>query len=183
MKLSIALLAAVALCTSCSSGGGGGVIPEPVDALFSPDAPAPPAASVTLQAGAATDDVVALEVAITGVSGVFSVTFDLVFDAAHAVYLGADEGAFLGSDGAESELLVSPGPGRLIVGLSRVQDGVDGVPDLDAPGSELLLTLRFRVARAGTSRVDFDPATPRAVRGRDGVARPVVWHGGSLAGV
>jgi hypothetical protein len=173
----------VAVLASCSGGSGGGVIADPVAAGFAPAAPAPAAASVTLQAGAAADDVIEVDVVLTDVAGVFSLAFDVVFDASHASYAGAIEGDFLSSGATDTEFLVTAAPGRLIVGLSRIQDGANGVPDVDAVGSRVAATLRFRVLRPGASGLDFDPTAPRSVRTRDGILVPTSWTGGSLTGI
>jgi hypothetical protein len=147
-----------------------------------PDASPGPPGSVTAQLGSASDDVVAIDVVVTDTTGVFSVAFDLVFDAQHAAYLGAEEGGLLDGDGADTQFLVSSAPGRLIVGASRQQNLGGTVPDVDVTGGARLATFRFRVREPGASRVDFDDAEPRSVKDRNGVERAVSWSGGTLVG-
>lgn len=182
-RIGAALAVCLLLFASCSGGSDGGVIAVSVsDADFTPDAAPPGADSMTLQVGSTADDVVTLDVVITDTDGVFSAEFDLAFDPLDAVYLASEEGDFLGSDGADTQFLVTVGAGRVVVGLARVQDGTGTVPDLDVTGSAILASFQFRLLRLGSSRIEFDPGRPRTVRSRDGVPRSVSWSGGSFVG-
>jgi hypothetical protein len=174
--LAAALVLAAAACSSGDGTDGDGAL----GADFVPDANPPAPASVSLQHGSSESDVVTVDAVVTDTSGVFGVAFDLVFDPDAVTFLAAEEGTLLDLDGADTLFFATATAGRIVVGATRVQDALDSVPDVDATGSGLLASFRFRVDAEGASRVDFDDARPLEVTDRDGVERAVTWSGGRI---
>jgi len=172
--------------TALGCGGSADLTQPPggvsIAADFVPDVMSPGAGSVTLQKRSAVSNLVTIEVSVTDLEGIFAATFDLVYDPTLARYVTAEEGDLLDGDGAATSFLVTEAPGRLVVGLTRLQNGSGDVPDVAATGSASLVTFTFRVLRADTGTIDFDGGSPRAITDRDGVPRPASWGGGTLVG-
>ena len=173
------ICAAALLCAACLACGGSSDDPA-IAADFAPDAVAPSAGSVALQKQVAAADVVTVDLTVTDTADVFGVAFDLTFDPARTAFVEAAEGTFLDGDGVTTSFLVTTTPGRVVVGLTRLQDPGGNVTGLTAVGTVRLASFTFRTLRAGDDRLDFDAASPRSVTDEDGVPLVVSWSGGTL---
>ncbi len=146
------------LLAACGGGGGGGggtAPPPPTQGLVFTLAGQPGANTIHLDAASSsTADRLVLEVRANEVEDLFGVAFDLIFPSGFLDWdAGAvDKGGFLESEGVRTSLVVEPdGPGRLIVGYSRLGDDEPGVA-----GSGLLLTLEFATTASGEDDLVFE---------------------------
>jgi hypothetical protein len=125
---------------SCDEDGDGGVTPAARFAIFlEEDCPTPASSSVSFQSTSSGTEMATAEIVVTDVSDVYAASLHLIYFHP-AVKVTVSEGAFLNSDGSETELLINDDtPGILIIEISRknVSTGVD------AAGSEILLNLTF----------------------------------------
>ncbi len=176
----------LALAPSCSSDEG---LPLPA-AQFMPDQPVPANGMVTLQPGTVTGGLASLDVRVTlapGSPGVFSASFDVVYNPTVAFFTGASTADSFMECPPSTDLNVQVAPdqgqaGRLVVGLSRLNNrrcegdqrlcptgtecdpgDVCGDNSCDAttpaPGGDVLITLDFQILRRGTTRIDFADST------------------------
>ncbi|MCZ6670121.1 MAG: hypothetical protein O6947_03750, partial [Acidobacteria bacterium] len=173
----------LALAPSCSSDEG---LPLPA-AQFVPDQPVPAAGMVTLQAGTITGGLASLDVLVTlapGSPGVFSASFDVVYNPVVAFFTGASTADSFMECPPSTDLNVQVAPdqgqaGRLVVGMSRLNNrrcddisqascptGTECDPGVEcgdnscdattpAPGGDVLITLDFQILGRATTRIDF----------------------------
>ncbi len=157
MKLISTVILISAIFTICcggggSSGGGGGVVPPSIIASFTAAKSDPDTMDVTLQRKSQSSDSFTVDVVITDVNGVFSASFDLVYDGTLLDYLNYTEGDFLNGDGATTSFLISEQSGRLVIGASRLGQ----VPGINAVGDRVLMSIAFRVKKTGSTSVSFE---------------------------
>ncbi len=147
---------------------------------------------VTLQPGTITGGLASLVVRVTlapGSPGVFSASFDVVYNPTVAFFTGASTADSFMECPPSTDLNVQVAPdqgqaGRLVVGLSRLNNrrcegnqrlcptgtecdpgDVCGDNSCDAttppppPGGDILITLDFQILRRGTTRIDFADST------------------------
>jgi hypothetical protein len=143
--------AVVVLMVAC---GGGGSNPSPTAPPPPPPPPAPtegifftadgiPAGSTIYLEGQDTEDTTSsfvIEVRANDVEDLYGVSFDLQYPSDLLTWRRGkfEEGTFLSTGGAETEILIDRRPaGNLVVGITRVGDA-EGVS-----GSGLLLSLEF----------------------------------------
>ena len=141
--------------------------------------PAPTPPSVLAQeASDSTCRSLKVDLIITDVSDVFATSFSLVFDGAIARLEDVSTTtSFLGSDGATLEVVTTPGPDGVQIGITRL--GV--ATGVDASGPQILARLRFAaLLPAGATGVSFedtrilDSETPPQEKSG------IVWTGGVL---
>jgi hypothetical protein len=178
-----ALLAVLAVATSCGGGGGssdGGTVggsQNNVVAAFTADEPSPPSSSVALAQGTATGNLVTVRVNVVGVNGVYGGAFDLTFDAAKVDYVSYSAGTLLEQGGNTPNYSVGVAQsGRLVVGASRT-----GSTAVNASG-QAIVQVTFRVKQTGTSAVAIEnmqlygnQVPPQPIGG-------ISWFAGSLSG-
>ncbi len=146
---------------------------------------------VTLQPGTVTGGLASLDVRVTlapGSPGVFSASFDVVYNPTVAFFTGASTADSFMECPPSTDLFVQVAPdqgqaGRLVVGLSRLnnrrcddisqalcQTDTDCNPGVKcgdnscdattpAPGGDILITLDFQILGRGTTRIDFADST------------------------
>jgi hypothetical protein len=175
------VLLGISLSFSCGGGGGGAsevIVPSSVVASFTPDKSSPDLLDVTLQRRSQSGDNFTVDVVITDVNDVFTVSFDLAYDGTLLDYLNLTEGNFLDEGGTvPTSFLVSEQSGRIIVGASRLGQ-VGGV---NANGDEILMSIAFRVKKSGSDSVSFENndiinfSGPPPIQG-------IEWFGGTAAG-
>lgn len=162
----VALLAAA--CVACGGGHDG----EPVTVDRSPIVMILPDSS-TVSVG----DTCTVDVAVSGVTDLFSVAFDLTYDPQILEFVSAAEGPFLGKNGADATsfaaALQAGTQGRLDVGITRLGN----LPGVSGEGT--LCSLTFRALDPGTSALSFD--SPRTLL--DSMNLPIVddtWLGANV---
>lgn len=175
-------LIGISLSFSCGGGGGGSgpadVITPSITATFTEDKASPDSMDVTLQRRSQSGDSFTVDVVITDVNDVFTVSFDLSYDGSLIDYLDYTEGTFLSEGGnVLTSFLVSEQSDRIIVGASRLGQ-VGGV---NASGDEILMSIAFRVKKKGSDSVTFEnndiinSSGPPAIQG-------IEWFGGEVSG-
>jgi len=147
----------LAVTISCGGGGGGdsstGGGTTIVAADFTPLDLNPGANTVSAQ-GSASSNIVTLSVMVTGTSGVYGASFDLVYDPAVAEFAGYSPGNLLETGGQQVTYQVNAQQaGRVIVGVARTT-GVG----VNAGVSTALIQLRLRAIHAGASQIRFENA-------------------------
>ena len=129
--------------------------------------------------------IVEVEVAISNLSSIFTVGFDLTYPGAVVEYDSAILGPLLQKDTPTNPpfMIVTPGAGNVMVSVTRLAPD----PSIGAVGSEVLLTLKFRKVATGTGVIDFDSSGSSAVneivQDENGVTRPATFgpdHGGMV---
>jgi hypothetical protein len=185
-QIRIALMALMAFMVSCGGGGPAGttIVPEPpggstnLVGSFDPDDPNPGTGTVSMSQGSATSgDVVMVQVDVTGISNLFGVNFDVVYNPALADYLGDYPGDVMESGGHTGHyVLTEQQPGRIVAGVARENAGAGGV---NVTTTQALVTLAFQVTGAGSSTVSFEnfsceDANLQTMQG-------ISWAGGTLA--
>ena len=172
-----AVLLAGLVANGCGSDNGG--LSSSLHASFTAEQPAPGPASVTLEPGRATGDLIEVRVRLTDIVDVYGAAFYVVLDPAIASFVRYTPGEILESDGEIPFYLVDSGqPGRIVVSANRLGP-VGGV---DVTGSRTLLTLTLRVVGVGVSGATFD-----AVALYDSQLQPqpmpgIQWFGGEIVG-
>lgn len=177
--LTIFALLGMSLSFSCGGGGGGADVVAPsLVASFAADKDSPDLLDVTLQRRSQSGDSFTVDVVITDVNDVFTVSFDLVYDGTLLDYLNYTERDFLNEGGTVlTSFLVSEQSDRIIVGASRLGQ-VGGV---NASGDEVLMSIAFRVKKRGSSPVTFEnndiinSSGPPPIQG-------IEWFGGTASG-
>jgi hypothetical protein len=182
MKLGswVVLLALVA-APACGGGSGAdpGGSPTPLDASFVPDQPSPAANDVALALGANSNDVVTINVTLTGANGVFATAFEIVYDDIHTVYLGFSPGSVVEQgDSNPTYSVVAATPGRLVIVVSHT-----GSTTTNVSGTSTVLGLQFRVKQAGVyplvieNQIVYDGQDPpQPIPG-------IEWFAGAVTGV
>ena len=175
-SLLLVLAAAVAACGGGGGGSGGGVVSPSLSASFLPDTPNPGANSVSMAEGAASGDVVTVQVRVTDTNDVYGAAFDVTWnDPSIAQYLGWSPGTLLEEGGNVPNYTVEGSvPGRVVVGAAR-SGNVSGV---DVSGTRVLIALDFRLLRTALTPAVFT-ANPQLY---DSQLQPIAvsWHAGSL---
>ena len=175
VSASVLLLCAAAGCGGSDYGGMSGG----VRASFIAEQPSPGPASVSLEPGRATGDMVEVRVRVTDIAGVYGAAFYLVVDPAIASYVRYAPGEVLESDGQVPLYLVDAGqPGRIIVSATRLGP----VGGIDVSGSQVLLTLTLRVVGVGVSGTTFDAAALYDSQIQPQPMSGIQWYGGQIAG-
>jgi hypothetical protein len=153
---------AIALLLAACSGGGGGSDPVTCTSLsFDRALATPSAGDVYLEQAAGTCSTVDISVIVNGLSGIWSVSFDLVYPTALVQYQSYTLGPLLlkGNPQTPPLVVVQPTSGGLQVTMTRFL----GDPNVSAVGSESLIVLRFQRVAAGTGLVDFDTSAGSTV--------------------
>ena len=144
------------LASSLACGGGGNAVPEPpggssnLVASFIAAEPGPGADSITLAQGSVSNNIITIQVNVTDTDDVFGADFVVNFDPAFVEFLNWSQGSLLEQGGQTPLYLVSPQPGEVLVGASRLSGAVDVI------GTRNLINLTFRVLQAGSSAMDFE---------------------------
>ncbi len=181
---SIVLLSVLIAAPACGGGGGGGSdpagSPTPVAAGFTPAQASPGADTAAMAQGTTNNDVVTVNVTLTGVNGAFGTAFEVVFDNAHTVFVGFTHGTVFGqNDNAPNYTVgVDPqNPNRIVAGISHTQNTVSNVG-----GTATMVGLQFRVKQAGSYPLSIQNAvvydgqsTPQPIGG-------ISWFAGSVTG-
>jgi hypothetical protein len=179
------LVLALITAPACGGGGGGsdpGGSPTPVAASFVADQPAPSGNTAAMAQGTASNDIVVVNVTLTGTNGVYGTAFEVVYDAIHTSFLGFTPGTVFEQGGVTPQYQItaesSATPPRIVVGISRT-----GSTGTNVSGTKTVVSLQFRVKQAGVyplsieNAVVFDSqATPQPIPG-------IAWFAGAVEGV
>jgi hypothetical protein len=177
----MAAVAVTALLAASASGCGGGNGKDPIPTTcISFEAAAAPAGStvVARQGTGSTCEMVQIELVLTGVTDVQSVEFRADFDGSVARYEGLSlTGSTLISGVPNPIVFEDEDPGQVSISLSRLNTGIDFVPD----GTVVLLIFSKATntdgATGGISFSDtliFDSAAPPQLK------NGIQWHGGTF---
>lgn len=180
------LVAALVGAPACGGGGGSsagtgpGGSPTPLAASFLPDQPAPTAATIAMEEGSKTNDIVTVNVTLTDTNGVFGTAFEVPFNTPNTSYVGYTAGTAL-EQGGNSPVYTVNGTaqaGRVIVAVART-----GNTSTNVVGTKTVIGLKFRVNTAGTWPLTFENSTVY-----DGQATPqpipgIIWFAGAVKGV
>jgi hypothetical protein len=155
-----------------SSGGSSGT---GLVASFVADEPSPTTGEVTLAQGATNGDMITVEVRLTGISGVRSAEFDLLYDPSALEFIGDTPGTALEASG----LPVIYVAGTNVTGVVTVAADIAGPSTVNVSGTRPLVGLIFRLRRSGTNRLDF-----QGPQLRDAASQTINsnWFGGSVNG-
>jgi hypothetical protein len=175
MKLETLFLV-LALLAAPACGGSEG---PSLYASFVPDQPTPGPETVAMAQGPISNDVVTVNVNVTGADGIYGAAFEVVFDESTASYVGFTPGTAFEQGGNTPNYSVSSAstPGRVVVGVSRT-----GSTATTISGTKPIVGLQFRVGQPGIYPVtiqnqamyDGQP-TPQPMPGID-------WFAGALKG-
>ena len=111
---------------------------------------------------------VTAEVLVENAVNVASVAFHLRYNPEALEYVSAEEGAFLGDDGADTVFLFSPAnDGELVGGMSRVGN------DSGASGAGLLAIFEFTAVDSGDCGFSF---TGASIKNPHAQSLPSVWE-------
>jgi len=151
-------IAILTLAMTISCGGGGGDSPGGGETnIFAADftpTDLNPGANTVSALGSSSSNIVTLSMMVTGTSGVYGASFDLVYDPDVAEFAGWSPGNLLETGGQQVTYQVNAQQsGRVIVGAARTT-GVG----IDAGVSTALIQLRLRVTAAGVSQIRFENA-------------------------
>ena len=176
----LALLTALVIAPACGGGSNSGPVGPTVAASFSPAQPSPGPKTVAMAEGSKSNDVVSVNVTLTGASGVFGAAFEVTYDAANTVYLGYAHGAAFEQGGGNPNYTVdgTTNPGRIVVGVARTSGTGTNVS-----GTSTVVSFQFRVKQSGTypltvvnSMVYDAQPTPQPISG-------VTWFAGAVTGI
>ena len=183
-RKALLLLVAAAALIGCGGGsggdgdviGGGGTA---VAADFVPDQPSPPPASVALEKGPASANLITIHVDATGVSDVYGAAFELAFNGSLAEYVGFTPGSFFEQGGTRPTYQVSsPSPGQVVIGVTR-NGAVSGV---STTASRPIINLTFRVKVAGSGAVTLPDAVLYDAQIQPQPLSGITWEAGTLHG-
>ncbi len=172
-----AVLLACLLASGCGGSDYGGT--SGLQASFTAEQPAPGPASVSLEPGRATGDMIEVRVQLTDIGDVYGAAFYVVLDPAIASYVSYAAGEILEGDGQDPLYLVDAGqPGRIIVSANRLGP----VGGIDVTGSRTLLTLTLRVVGVGVSGATFDSPALYDSQLQPQPMPGIQWFGGEIVG-
>jgi hypothetical protein len=185
IRVSLICTAVVLIISGCS-GGGGGSDPMTCSSLTFDRALVTPATNdVYLDQAGGTCSMIDIAVLVTGLSGIWSVSFDISYPTGLLAYQSFTVGPLLqkGAPLNTPVVVVTTSGNDVQVSMSRL--GSD--PPVGAVGSESLITLSFARLAAGSAAIDFDSSGGSSVGeiilDDHGVARPAVFgpgHGGMV---
>lgn len=121
---------AALLVAACGGGGGGGgMIPGDLDATFTSNNAAPPAGSISMQAGASPSDLFDVRIVATGITDLFGTMFRVNFNSNVATFVSlSSAGSVLGGVGVITNFeATTVSAGLLEVTAERVPGGGGGV--------------------------------------------------------
>jgi len=185
----LAVVALVAAALSCGGGSSGGTIgpgPNPITASFAPDpsAPSPTSAlTITMAQSAVADDLVTVQLNVSGTNGVYGAAFEVACDSsdgcipANVEFVQPSAGSLLEQGGnAPNYTATATGVWPVVVGSSRTGP----VAGVNVTTPQPLVKLTFRVKATGTYKIKVQNA---ALIDSAGTAIPGVgWYAGSLQG-
>lgn len=181
--LTLALVLALTVASAgCGGGGGdgtGGVTGGPrFAASFTSDNPSPTPGQVSVIQSAQSNDLLTLEVHVTGIDDVFGASFEVGYDPNVVSFVRFAAGTVLESGGNQPNYTVSsPRQGTVIVGASRIGN-VNGV---DIGSSQALIRLTFRGDAAGQSTLQLRNGELLDGQLSPQPIVPVDWSGGSIS--
>lgn len=165
----------VVLTVACGGGGsgGGGVVAPSLLATFTADQPSPSAGSSAMASGGAAADTVTVLVNVTGISGLRSASFDILFDDAALDFVASTSGMALEQSGQTPLYVTGANSGILTVAVS-----LPGPGSVNVNGTQALVGLTFRAGRAGSYPLSFQG--PILLNGS---LQPIsaTWHAGTLS--
>lgn len=186
MKLAaLPLILALVAAPACGGGGGEsdpGGSPTPIAASFAPDQSSPGSNTVALAEGSKANDIVTVNVTLTGTSGVYGTAFEVVYDATHTSYVGFAPGTVFEQGGVATQYQITASPGatppRIVIGISRT-----GSSGTNVSGTKVVVGLQFRVKQTGVFPMTIENAvvydsqsTPQPIPG-------IAWYAGAVEGV
>lgn len=174
----------IAACGGSADSGSGDPLSCSLNTSFSGRATAP--GTIILQMSAASCASLDLDVVFTGISGVFTVGFDITYPTAILAFNGYTQGPLLkqGSPATPPYFNVTElSPGRIAVFATRFSP--DG--GVDSSGAGTLMTLRFRATALGEGPVVFDlassPVQEQVLNASGGSVSASFVNGSNLASV
>lgn len=175
----VTVLAVALGAPCCSSDDAVGDEEGVVRASFLPATGQPAPGDVSMAEGDALEDRVTVDIDITDMVDVFAADFQIEWNPQHARYLGWSEGALLSKDGAGTSFTVTEvASGALRVEATRIGT----LQEVDAVGTELLLSVEYRLRWEGSTAIAFrtpDASHPRRITDANGI---VVSGGSWLSG-
>ena len=165
----------------CSGGGsagpsGGGGSSSNIVGSFTPSLAVPTAGDIVLNESTKSGNMVTVEVRLTGITGVRSAEFDLLFDPAQLEFVGDAPGTAFETSGSPVIYVA----GANTRGVLTVAVDIAGPGTVNVGQTRALIGLIFRVRQTGTHAVSFqDP------RLRDGAFQtiPTQWFAGNFVGI
>jgi hypothetical protein len=187
MKLGTVILLSVLVAAPACGGGGGSSPAAPiVAASFTPDPSAPPTPgpkTAAMAQGPKANDVVTVNVTLTGANNVTATSFEVVYNNANTTYVGFTPGTAFEQGGATPKYEVNVPtlqPNRIFVSVTRnVADGSTNVS-----GTMTVVGLQFRVKQAGTYPLVVPPSDAAVFDDSQPVLQipGVAWYAGSVVG-
>lgn len=173
-RVFFALLAlSVLALPACSSGGS-----SPPAVCVEYMAAAGPAASTvsTADNAASNCSTARVDVVLSDVTDVLQVNFDVVYDSSQVNYQSVSTaGSFLRSDGNAIQVVITPQAGRVKVGLTRVNTGIDFT------GNQVVAQLNFaRRATSGSSALTLDNGQVFGSEAPPVEKNGIGWSGGTF---
>lgn len=184
LRLSL-VCAAVILVSGCSGGGGGSDPITCTNLSFDRALTTPATNDVYLDQAAGTCSTIDIAVLVTGLQGIWSVSFDVSYPTSFLAYQSFTLGPLLqkGAPLNTPIVVIHTSGNDVQVTMSRL--GSD--PPVGAVGSESLITLSFARVASGSGFIDFDSSggstVGEIILDDHGVARPAVFgpgHGGMV---
>jgi hypothetical protein len=174
--MTLLLVTALAFAHGCSDDGGGDDAPGVGCLSFSGET-GPADGTVNAAESGGSCSTVEIELTITTVTDLFSVSFSAVYDPALVDLVGVSTtGSILASDGTNLNVLVTQMDDQVAIGITR-----QGSTGIDVTGSQLLLTLEFsRAAPAGAGMLTFEGESVLGSETPPQVKPGILWSGGSL---
>jgi hypothetical protein len=181
----VALLVALVGAPACGGGGGSssgsGGSPNPVAASFTPDQATPGPDTAAMGQGAKSNDVVTVNVTLTGVNGAFATAFEVTYDDFHTQFLGWSKGNAFEQGGDTPNYTVdgTSNPGRIVIGIARTSGTTTNIT-----GTSTMLSLQFRVKQAGVYPLAVQNAAVYGGQSPNPQPIPgITWFAGSVTGV
>ena len=184
MKLgTMVLLLALVAAPACGGGGGSstdpGGSPSPLSATFVADQPTPTANTAAMAEGPKSNDVVTVNVTLTGTNGVYATAFEVAFDDTHTVYVGFTPGTAFEQGGVSPNYTVdgTTNPGRVVVGVART-----GAAATNVSGTQTVVGLQFRVKQAGVYPVTIQNSVVYDSHNPPQPISGISWFAGAVSG-
>ena len=176
----LALVIGSMLLTGCGSSeeSGGGGNPGSLCVVFTDGVTPSPNTIVAEPAASNSCDPVAVDLSITEINDVHTVSFSVTYNPSVVSYAGHSiAGSILASDGATVQVLDPPSsPGQIDIGITRL-----AATGIDVNNTQFLIRLFFdRAGGAGSSTMTIDSTEVLGSEMPPQVKPTVQWFGGTL---